>query len=344
MAKFTISYNMNKRGITTLFKHKLFTIDADVHKNWDYSQLESYLVKYKLCIAKAVLDNMEKSNPIVADLLKEMLEQDSYFTIKKNKGQRYGGDKQYIKCQVPIYVLDYLKKFFVSTIVYSANNSEMPEEEKIIFEFDNLNINNEATVTIIDMKLYEPINNPYFIYARNAVSTLSVEAIGLEQYNVSNDNKIKDFYNWDKISKWKESEKFFTKVNGKIIEKMDKNGLLVENSINGQPGVYMLYDENRNEFYVGKAKNLRSRILDHARNIDGKDPIPDFTHYRYSVINLEYLQFLYLIENACIHDCAWILEMENAQKIKPALSQKTKKSLKDCKMVNTLERQRKTEL
>lgn len=325
MSKFTVKYDMDSRGLTTLFSHRLFTINEKARKDWDYEQLESYLISYKLGVSDSLKDRLKGSK--VMDILNEMLDQESEFVVKRNKGQRYSGTKQYIKCQVPIYVLDYLKKIFVSTLVYSANKMEtkIPQAESITFEFDK----DAGKVTITELQLYEPEDNPYYVYARNAVSTLSVEAVGLEQYSISNTDKVEDFYDWNKVSKWKERE-FSGKGN--------------ENDIPGQPGVYMLYDAKSNEFYVGKAKDLKQRILQHAKNTQGNDPIPNFTHYRYSVINLEYLQFLYLIENASIHDCAWLLDMPKANKFTPALSKKIKKSLNDCKVVNTLERQRKVEI
>ena len=119
-----------------------------------------------------------------------------------------------------------------------------------------------------------------------------------------------------------------------------------EESLEGKAGIYMLYDINSNKFYVGKAKNLRERIIQHAKNIVGNDPIPDFTHYRYSLINMEYYELLYLIENAAIHDCAMILNMPKASKFNKPLIHVAKKaslSLENCEMVNTHERQRKLE-
>ena len=41
-------------------------------------------------------------------------------------------------------------------------------------------------------------------------------------------------------------------------------------------------------------------MLQHEKNINGNDPIPEFTHYRYTVISYEYYEFLYLIENAAL--------------------------------------------
>ena len=179
--------------------------------------------------------------------------------------------------------------------------------------------------------MYEPKNNPYFDYARNAVNTLSVEAIGIGDYSISED-KVKDFYNWNSISGWKERKTI-----------MAAKG---EESLEGKAGIYMLYDAVANTFYAGKARNLRERIIQHAKNVVGNDPIPDFTHYRYSLINMEYYELLYLIENAAIHDCAMILDMPKASKLNKALVNVSKKAgapLETCKIVNTHERQRKLE-
>ena len=331
---------MKERGLATLFKHRIFTIDAPERKNWDYDKLEQYLLNYKLMVNSNVINSLDED---MKALFTEMLVENSYFTVKKNNGKRYKGECQYIKCIIPAYVLNYFKRIFASTIIYEADKKEIPEAEYITFEFDT-DGEMGPTVTITDLHLYVPNDNPYYNYARNAVSALSIEAIGIDNYGFSEDGKVKDFYNWDKMSKWKKTSNFFERDNnGKIVELKDKNGVLKESVISGEPGIYMLYDENLNEFYIGKAKNLRLRILQHAINSDGKDPIPGFTHYRYSVINLEYMQFLYLIENAGIHDTAWILNMDKAQKMKTALGINIKNSLNDCKMVNTHERQRKIE-
>ena len=73
---------------------------------------------------------------------------------------------------------------------------------------------------------------------------------------------------------------------------------------------------------------------------DSKDPIQNFTHYRYSVISQEYFEFLYLIENSAIHDFAWLLDMPNAKKYTPSLVKKLKFiNLSSCKIVNTAEHQ-----
>ena len=133
---------------------------------------------------------------------------------------------------------------------------------------------------------------------------------------------MKDFYDPRYVSKWKE-----VKYLGK------------ETAINDKPGVYMLYDENNNTFYLGKAIKLKERLIQHQKS---DTPIPSFTHYRYSVVSGEYYEFLFLIENAAIHDSAWILNMPKATKYTPALAEKCTsmgKNLNDCRMMNSHEHQ-----
>ena len=118
----------------------------------------------------------------------------------------------------------------------------------------------------------------------------------------------------------------------------EKKYLEKESEIASRAGVYMLYDKNENIFYVGKAIQLKERIIQHAKNTD--DPIKNFTHYRYSAISPEYFEFLYLIENSAIHDIAWLLDMPKATKYTPSLVKKEKQiNLSSCKMVNTAEHQ-----
>lgn len=311
--KFQVKYDMAERGLPTLFKWQYFTVDAEQRKNWDYEHLEQYLTEYRLAVSGQVLAQYQ-DDPTITEILQGLQETESSFVVSNNKAERYGGKKQYIKCRVPMFVLNAFKNLFISTLVYDAAGKQPPEGEAITFSFDT----GDKTVTIQDIVLYKPADDPYFIYARNAVSTLSVEAIGLEQYNMEKGGEIKDFYDRRKMSGWKKREK---------LEK--------DKSIEDKAGIYMLYDEVRNELYVGKAISLKSRIEQHGNNPD--DPAYHFTHYRYSVIAGEYYEFLYLIENAAIHDIAWILDMPAAETYTPSLSKKF--DLRGCKVVNRVEHQ-----
>lgn len=314
---------MDDKGLTTFFKYKLFTIPKETHKEWNYTAIneKGLEAKFKFCVSNEILDQYKNQDTAVYSILTEMVEQDAYLTIKNNKGQRYDENDQYIKCSVPEILLPYIKKLFVSTLVFKAENCEIPSPEIIEFEFDTTT----ASVNISKLLLYQPKENPYYKYAQNSVASLSVEAIGLGQYSIDKSGAVKDFYNFKQMSKWKEAKE-----------------LKKENLIGDKAGIYMLYNINLNTFYVGKAIKLKERILQHQKNISGNDPIPEFTHYRYSVISGEYYEFLYLIENAAIHDCAWIIDMPNAQNISPSLTKKIKEKsvgLNECKMVNTLEHQ-----
>lgn len=321
MACFKVTYNMKDRGLSTLFKHKIFTIDAKEREDWDYTSLEQYLGDYEFSVSNQVIEKY-KNNEDITVILRDMLADQCHFKVDNNKSSRYVGKKQYIKCIIPVYILVFFKKLFISTLVYDAEDMTIPVSESITFRFDTDN----KTVEIDALDLYIPSDNPYFIYARNAASSLSVESIGLEDYCIDNTKDVKDFYNFNQMSKWKEV-----------------NQLKNEKSIEDKSGIYMLYDENNNTFYVGKAaKRLKNRMLEHRDNISGNDPIPGFTHYRYSVISSEYYEFLYLIENAAIHDAAWILNMPSAAKFTPSLAEDCSKmgiSLNSCRMVNTREHQ-----
>lgn len=320
MACFIVTYNMKERGLSTLFKHKIFTVDAKERDDWYYSNLQQYLGDYEFSVSNDVFEKY-KENEEIEVILKEMLADKCHFKLDNNKSSRYSGKKQYIRCTIPVYILGFFKKLFVSTLVFDAEDMTIPESESITFRFDT----NNKTVTIAELDLYMPNDNPYFIYARNAASSLSVEAIGLEDYCIENTKDVKDFYNFNQMSKWK-----------------DVKQLKNERGIEDKPGIYMLYDEKSNTFYAGKAIRLKDRMLQHMNNAAGNDPIPGFTHYRYSVISGEYYEFLYLIENAAIHDAAWILNMPKATQFTPSLAEECSKmgiSLNDCKMVNTQEHQ-----
>lgn len=317
MAVFTIRYDMNSRGLPTLFRHRYFTVDKDQRRNWDYDHLEQYELDYRLRVGASVWEQYAGDGP-VRDVLAQLREVESFFRVSRNNGARYSGENQYIKCRVPGYVLNCMKKLFVSTLVYDSAGRRTPEPEWITFTFDT----GKAEVAITELELYRPADDPYFAYARSAVSTLSVEAIGLKQY-MGEEKQVKDFYDQRQMSGWKE-----------------RGRLSKEHGIADKAGVYMLYDANLNIFYVGKGIKLLERILQHTKN--PTDPIPNFTHYRYSVISEEYYEFLYLIENAAIHDTAWLLEMPSAQQYKPSLAQEAGglgQELGQCRMVNSVEHQ-----
>lgn len=315
MLDFIIKYDTQKRGLPTLFKHQYFTIDSSERKTWDYNKLDNYMGEYELFIDNAVMQKFQ-INQAIYEVLQDLASSDSKFVISKNNASRYQGKNQYIKCRISKYVLKAMKKIFISTLVYDCEEKQLPAPESISFIFNPT----KKVVIIFDLEIYDPQDNPYYKYARNAVDSLSVEAIGLDRYSVEQEKTIKDFYDREQMSPWKKKEK-----------------LDDESEVANRSGVYMLYDEDNNKFYVGKAIRIKERIQQHAINATGNDPIPNFTHYRYSVISSEYYEFLYLIENSAIHDFAWFLEMPKANKYCPSLAKIMKMNI--CKMVNTAEHQ-----
>lgn len=320
---FDIKFIMNEKGLTTFFQHKLFTIPKNIHKHWNYPMIhkQSLSVDFNFSIAATVLEKFRNDTDIQT-LLNDMNQLEAIFTIKNNNGKRYSSTNQFIKCVMPYSILMSLKKLFVSTLVYHAENKIIPELESITFTFDT----KKREVVVTDLVLFQPNDNPFYKYAKNCVSTLSVEAIGLEEYSQSDDNKVKNFYDQKKMTPWTEVSKL----------EDDFTSLTLS-------GVYMLYNIDTNQFYVGKAKKIKERIKQHQTP---HDSMYGFTHYRYSAISGEYLEFLYLIENAAIHDCAWLLNMPRAKKYKLALAEKIKTSgvaLNDCKMVNKVEQQTRKE-
>lgn len=313
---FHVTYSL-KSGLSTFFAHRQFTIPTKIHQNWNYKNIpaEGLKVPFQFKIAQSVLDYYEQNDPTVHQLLEEMLEQESQIVIQNNTGAIYGENKQNIYCKLPYALLRYFKKLFISTLVYDAKDIPIPETESVTFQFDTSS--SPYTVSIVELKLYKPLDNPYYDYAKNCAASLSVEAIELSKY-APDEKEVKNFYPKIEMSSWKKEAE-----------------LRHEELIKDKPGIYMLYDENKNHFYVGKAIKLKDRMEQHRKTAN--DPIPAFTHYRYSIISGEYYEFLYLIENAAIHDCAWLLDMPKATSLKPPLANMS--NLNECKMVNTAERQ-----
>lgn len=72
------------------------------------------------------------------------------------------------------------------------------------------------------------------------------------------------------------------------------------------------------------------------------DYMNEFTHYRYSIINSQYKQFLFLIENAAIHDAACLVHMPLARNyVFPLAKRFSDVDLNSCKLRNKIEHQTK---
>lgn len=69
------------------------------------------------------------------------------------------------------------------------------------------------------------------------------------------------------------------------------------NNLPSSPGVYKFFDHNHNILYIGKAKNLRSRVRQYFNGDDERRQIPflikEMTDFDYTIVNTE-LESLYL--------------------------------------------------
>lgn len=301
-----------------LFNYRYISVNKTISDRIGIERLEHYLGKYRLCVSENVVEKFRKTGHY--ELLEELNSGEEVMEMM-NPAHTY---KLYMRCLLSVKTVNILKKLFVSTLVYNAEKMKCPLTESITIEFDV----EKRTATISDLSLYMPRNDPFYRYARNAASILSTEAIGLDGYCSEKTHKIKNFYDSSKMTPWKAYE---------YLER--------EKNISDMPGIYMLYDSASNEVYIGKAKRLKERIEQHTKT--PSDYMCNFTHYRYSAICDEYFEFLYLIENAAIHDAAQIVEMTNAKNYTSSLAslvKKTGNSLDECRLVNRVECQTKKQI
>lgn len=244
-----------------------------------------------------------------------------------------------LKCKFPVSIHSILLPIFISSLVnYRAildGTKKKKNYENIIPSFVTesftLDVDlKSGTATLVALNLYRDDTNPFIEYARNSMIHSSVN-------NVVGDNvfdsiksrqsveEIDNFYQYNSVKEWQP------------VKELDF--ILVGDCVNV---IYMLYDENSQSFYVGKADDLKTRLTQHQKKTN--DPIKDFTHFRYSLLNEEYAQYIYYIENAAIHDCAAIIDMQNRKLLKSSLNEninngKIKGNMNQIKMVNTAEHQ-----
>lgn len=302
---FKITYRMDGKSLKTLFHHKRFTIPGKLYKQLDFHIMDCKGT-YNLRISENVKNQKDEE---VLEILNSIdLKANIEITVSTAKNRYY-----VVRGAIDHLLLHAIKKLFISTIAYAKVGTQIPKIESIEFTFDCLN----KQVLISSLELYQPYDNPYFIYSRN---TLSIENIGIGNFKTKNDSERRNFYEQGKISVWKS------------VNKIDQ-----EQELLGLPGIYMLFNSDNQYFYVGKSQNLLQRIKQHLDN--QADPCYGSTHYRYSVIQSEYYEMLDLIENAAIHDIAWIMDMPKAKTYKPGLS--TIANIEKCKMINKIERQTK---
>ena len=314
MKKFEIICTPEKSA-KLFFGYRYITVNKSISDQIGENNIDGFLGKYQIRVGERVLDRYADSEHY--ELLKS-LNCDNDYAEMMHPSHPY---KLYMRCLLSLKSISIFKKLFVSTMVYMSEGMKCPTSENFKILFDS----ESKTATITDLVLHTPENNPYYKYTRNAASMLSTEAIGLDGYKKQKDHNIKNFYDSTKMTHWK-----------------PYSTLKREKKISDMPGIYMLYDSAKNEVYIGKAKRLKERIEQHKKNPD--DYMRDFTHYRYTTVCDEYFEFLYLIENAAIHDVAQIVDMVNAKKYTSSLASlaaSTGNSLDSCRLVNKVECQTK---
>ncbi len=299
------------KSFKLFFHYHYVNISKAVIDTWEPSEYNSILQDYALHIAPQVLKSVGVSDK---EVLESIIEDKTY--IQMTHPTQPSGC--WFRALLPISLIGDFKKLFISTIVYHNNKESLAVPESVTFLFDT----EKKTVTITELVLYRPANNPFFEYAQKAAILMSAEAIGLDNYQNEEDG-IRDLYDSTKMIPWRERSKLDS-----------------EDRMSERPGIYMLFDKNSNSLYIGKGIRVIDRIIQHTKNTN--DPISSFTHYRYSSISEEYIEFLYLIENAAIHDAAWLIKMPAAKKYKHSLSEKIDSlglSIQNCNLINTVEHQ-----
>lgn len=318
---FFIPIKLKKRNLPTFLNYRYFTIPAEVHNGWLDEEGND---TYSFNVDAALREHF--SDPDISRILNAMNDPgiEPKVTISPNNGTRVeieeGKSKghhwyKHYRIQLSLLLHEQFKQLFVSTFVHQVQGKELPGEH-FTLRIDTAN----KTATLVSLAVHMP-EDPFLIYARRAARYASFDRIfQAEQTEQANTGKINNFY--EESSGWKPAGE---------LDSMEE----VKNVI------YMLYDENSNRFYVGRADNLVWRLRQHQKGLSENEPIPDFTHFRYSTISPEYSDYSYLLENAAIHDCAWILNMPGTQRYRPSLQTfiRGKNDLNDTLMVNSVDMQ-----
>ncbi len=313
---FKLQFDMHEKGgLKTLFEYRYFTFPIKKYNDLGRNKEDCH-GNYTVAVAKDVKEKYSEDS-FISEILNTIDNNEIYLRIFSSPYRKENTKGEVIRCEIDYVFLQQIKKLFISTIAHIFSRKNIPEMESIEFTFDFSDLE-AKTVSISSLNLYTPLDNPFFEYARNNASFFSFQNICSDKIKPQKDLERRDFYRPEQLSKWK------------TVDDLDK-----ETAILGIPGIYMLYNSNNNNFYIGKSINLYKRIKRH--HDDENDPQFGFTHYRYSSIQSEYFEVLDLIENAAIHDVAWILNMPKSKRYNKALS--TFADINNCLMTNKIERQ-----
>lgn len=298
-----------KDGFDTFLKYKLITIPSEFKTYLDEQEKKE---TYKLIIDESIdleIQNLfNRSFTLAGEELRDLV------VRKRICGNTYQPD---IVFKSGIVII--LKNIFFSTFVCSKVEYPILEEdqESLTLEIDT----EKKTVCIKQIKVYSPdtlVRNPFYEYMKSFSKTTQFDFLTFQ--NGDEDGAV-DFYKGNTFSEWKTTDQ-------------------LENDHCNLPGIYMLFDEKINGLYVGKADNIKARLIGHQK--DEKDSMKNFTHYRFTLVNEKYNQLLFLIENTAIHDVACIFNILKPMDFKyPLNSIISDIKLSDIKLMNKHEHQTK---
>ena len=333
---FDFKFELDKNNISTFLTPgwRLLTIPKNQYKGRNNLNADA-TKKLKFTVDEKLIENY-KDKGAVYDALKAIQEEcgESYVELQYRITQR----SDTLKCKLPARASEFLMAVFVASAVNYRDILLSKGEEKtelkkshrdaIPWFSDNkegftLKIDSENAV-ITDINIYDAEgNNPFVEYSRKAMLQTSYSNVLDLKFDMEKDSKLRDFYS--SVKGWVSASEL------KSIKKGDVKNV-----------IYMLYDENKEEIYVGRADDLKERLEQHQNKTD--DPIPEFTHYRYSIIDQQYVDYSYFIEDAAIHDCAAVFEMKKRKNLKESLQSAISKNrikgdMNSIAMVNTAESQ-----
>ena len=292
-------------GYETDIKFKLYISDELINKYKDLPEIQNVLIDLadsKRCVyfsANKSLDDKRdfvygkdnNGNTVrISAQIKEDIDLDKRLNnsedIYNSILEKYGISLRckYLQLLFDNYTINAFRHIFLNTYISVMTGTTIDKKTAESFVIDVDTKNN--TITLKDINLTEPSSEMMSRFYRSRYSG------GLNLMAESKSEKeVKNFYLDGAKSEWL---------------KYDKNSFKTIVPNTNTPGVYMLYDSEKKHFYVGKANDLQGRILQHRTE---GDPIPEFDYYRFSVTDEKWINELYLIENAAIHDAAMIFNM-----------------------------------
>ena len=222
-----------------------------------------------------------ENDPKIKGLPRTDLTSREIFNEMKKKG--YTVKTAYVMMQFDCYLMNAFKHIFLYSYLHCLYGKPFPKDK-----YETLTIRLDPagnTAVLTDLGLIEP-ETELLIKAFRSRYIGNYNSIAPAEVPKDKDDPI-NYYEKASISGWQ-------KYSGKDLNAPDS------------PGIYMLFDSKRGHLYVGKAKLLKKRILQHRKP---GDPIPDFDYYRFSEIAHQKKKELFILENTAIHDLAMLFFM-----------------------------------